>query len=332
MGEKRAGVSATLFPVKQLLEDHDYHGNGYVVHTDNWYSSLDMCHLCVEREIDMIGTAKINRKGLPKAGIFPKKGKNKKEKGQVKCMKKDGEDIYFTAWMDNKPVHMISTIKPTLINLSRKSSTNGWKRVQIPSHSLIQYYNYGMGGTDKMDQLNSYYHFNHKGVRWTHRLLSHFLGVTMVNAMILHNIQHPENVLSLIEFQDYVIQALADLDKCYQWGFNLEEDPELPPAPPVDPLAPVEPDLAVVGEAADSEVTPKVFKRYRKANMAADIERLEGIHTPVLLDSKNRRRCVFHPKIKQRHYCPTCDVCLCLSATEEDSCWYKFHHTEVWRK
>ena len=37
-----------------------------------------MCHLCVEREIDMIGTAKINRKGLPKAGIFPKKGKNKK--------------------------------------------------------------------------------------------------------------------------------------------------------------------------------------------------------------------------------------------------------------
>ena len=90
MGEKRAGVSATLFPVKQLLEDHDYHGNGYVVHTDNWYSSLDMCHLCVEREIDMIGTAKINRKGLPKAGIFPKKGKNKKEKRQVKCMKKDG--------------------------------------------------------------------------------------------------------------------------------------------------------------------------------------------------------------------------------------------------
>ena len=129
MGEKREGISATLFPVKQLLQDHDYHGNGYVVHTDNWYSSLDMCHLCIEREIDMIGTAKINRKGLPKAGIFPKKGKNKKEKGQVKCMKKDGEDIYFTAWMDNKPVHMISTIKPTLINLSRKSSTNGWRRV-----------------------------------------------------------------------------------------------------------------------------------------------------------------------------------------------------------
>ena len=155
----------------------------------------------------MIGTAKINRKGLPKAGIFPKKGKNKKEKGQVKCMKKDAEDIYFTAWMDNKPVHMISTIKPTLINLSRKSSTNGWRRVQIPSHSLIQYYNYGMGGTDKMDQLNSYYHFNHKGIRWTHRLLSHFLGVSMVNAMILHNLQHLANILSLIEFQDYVIKV-----------------------------------------------------------------------------------------------------------------------------
>ena len=154
----------------------------------------------------------------------------------------------------------------------------------------------------------------------------------MVNAMILTNLQHPENILSLIEYQDYVIKALADLDKSYQWGFNLEEDPVLPPAAPVDPLAPVDPDLPVVGEEAESQVKGKVFKRYRRANMASDIERLKGIHTPVLLDSKNRRRCVFHPKIKERHYCPTCDVCLCLSASEEDSCWFKFHHEQTWRK
>ena len=183
-----------------------------------------------------------------------------------------------------------------------------------------------------MDQLNSYYHFNHKGIRWTHRLLSHFLGVSMVNACIVCNIKYPENKLTSIEFIDNVIKALADLEKSYNWAFSTDEIPVPPPAAPVDPLAPVEPEMPVADEEAESQVKGKVFKRYRKANMASDVERLEGIHTPVLLDSKSRRRCVFHPKIKQRHYCPTCDVCLCLSATEEDSCWYKFHHTEFWRK
>ena len=84
MGEKRGGISATLFPIHELLKDHDYRSNGYVLHTDNWYTSLDSCHLCLEREIDCIGTVKINRKALPKNGIFPKKGKNKPIKGQGK--------------------------------------------------------------------------------------------------------------------------------------------------------------------------------------------------------------------------------------------------------
>jgi len=332
MGEKRAGISATLFPIHELTKDHDYHANGYVLHTDNWYTSLDSCHLCLEREIDCIGTVKVNRKALPKGGIFAKKGKNKPIQGQVRCMKKDAEEIYFTAWMDNKPVHMLSTIQPMLMNLARKSSTNGWRRVELPSHSLIQYYNYGMGGTDKIDQLNSYYHFNHKGIRWTHRLLSHFLGVSVINACIIYNIKNPEEKQNSIEFLDSVIKALADLDKTYNWSFGLEEDPVMPPAPPVDLLAPVEPVVPVLAVDPDVPVKGKVFKRYRRSNMLSDVERMEGIHTPIHLDSKARRRCVFHPNLKTRNYCATCDVCLCVSGSEEDSCWYKFHHEVNWRK
>ena len=123
-----------------------------------------------------IGKVKVNRKGLPREGIFPKKGPSKKPKGSVKCMKKEGEDIYLTAWQDNKPVHMLSLIKPRLQNICRKSADWGWKMVEIGSHSLIPAYNLGMAGTDRMDQINSYYHFNHKGIRWTHRVIAHFVG------------------------------------------------------------------------------------------------------------------------------------------------------------
>ena len=178
-----------------------------------------------------------------------------------------------------------------------------------------------------MDQLNSYYHFNHKGIRWTHRLLSHFLGVSVINACIIFNLQNPDNKRNSIEILDIVIKALADLDKSYNWTFSLEEDPVLPPAPPVVPLAPMEPQVPDLDVEPDVPEKGKVFKRYR-SNMVSDVERMEGIHTPILLDSKARRRCVFHPNIKTRHYCPTCDVCLCLSGSEEDNCWYKFHHEQ----
>jgi hypothetical protein len=281
---------------------------------------------------------KVNRKVLPKEGIFPKKGKSVKPKGTVKCMVNEDKSMFFTAWQDNKPVHMLSTIQPNLLRIKRKSSADGWRRVEIPSHSLIRAYNYGMGGTDRMDQLNSYYLFNHKGIRWTHRLLSHFLGVSVLNAHIIYNMINVDAPLSSIEFFDSVIKALVDLDKSHNWDLGHEEEVEEPVLPPVGPLyfdapveAPVEPEEAAIQEELEPKVKGKVFRRNRRLNQRKEVERLEGIHYPLLLDSKNRRRCVFHPSVKQRYFCPTCDVALCLSSNEKDSCWYKYHHEEKWR-
>ena len=110
-----------------------------------------------------------------------------------------------------------------------------------------------------MDQLNSYYHFNHKGIRWKHRLFSHFLGVSVINACIIYNLQNPENKRNSIEFLDIVIKALADLDKTYNWTFGLEEDPVLTPAPQVDLLAPVEPVVPVLAVDPEVPVKGKVF-------------------------------------------------------------------------
>ena len=112
-------MSATLYPVHKLTLNECYHGLCHVCHTDNWYTSVEMCQMCRDRKILCVGTVKINRKGLPKEGIFPKKGAGKRDKGDVKCMQKLGEDLFFTAWQDNKPVHMLSTIKPQLQKIMR---------------------------------------------------------------------------------------------------------------------------------------------------------------------------------------------------------------------
>ncbi len=73
---------------------------------------METCELGLGRKIDSIGTCKVNRKGLPKEGILPKNGKGKQPKGTVRCMKKIDKNIFFTGWQDNKPVHMLSTIRP----------------------------------------------------------------------------------------------------------------------------------------------------------------------------------------------------------------------------
>ena len=327
-------MSATLYPVHTLTKCEDYHHIRHVLYLDNWYTSIETCELGIEREIHVVGTVKVNRKGLPREGIFPKTGAGKQQKGTVKCMQRLGWDIYFTAWQDNKPVHLLSTFKPFLQKIMRKSATMGWRKREIEAHSLIPAYNAGMGGTDRMDQLNSYYGFNHKGVRWTHRILTHFLGVSVVNASILYNASNKDARLTNMDFFNEVIKSLCDLEKSHNWDDlieDIEENPDLPPAGPQDLMAAEEvnhsPAAVEVGQKHDG----KVFHRNRLVNLEISVERLEGMHYPSLLPSQNRRRCVFHPETKQRYYCETCDVALCLSECGKESCWYKFHHSVAWK-
>ena len=333
INEKRDGMSATLFPVHKLTLNDCYHDVCHICHTDNWYTSVESCVLCRQRKILAIGTVKINRKGLPKAGIFPKTGGGKQVKGVVKCMQRVGEDLYFTAWQDNKPVHMLSTIKPRLQKIMRKSSTLGWRRAEINSHSLIPAYNFGMGGTDRMDQLNSYYSFHHKGIRWTHRIFTHFLGVSVVNANILYNLSFTKNRMSSVQFFNAVILSLADLGN-EQFFDDIEvcktAHGSLEPLVRRPPVVPVEAAVLAPSKADETKVPALGYQRYRSSNLEKKNERLDGMHVPIMVSNAKRRKCVFHPKTKTRYECETCQVPLCLSEGGKESCWAKFHYEEQW--
>ena len=287
----------------------------------------------MDRKIDSIGTCKVNRKGLPKEGILPKNGKGKQPKGTVRCMKRVDKSIFFTGWQDNKPVHMLSTIKPKLQKIKRKSAILGWKKAEIASHSLIPAYNHGMGGTDRMDQCNSYYHFNHKGIRWPHRIFTHFLGVSVVNAMIIYNLSNPKKKLSSVDFFNEIILALVNLDKKNNFD-DLEPlqtvHHSLEPVVRSKRSVPVEGVSLPPALEEEEEVKGLGFVRYRVANLEKKAERLEGIHIPILVSNAKRRKCVFHPKTKTRYECQSCQVPVCLSEVALDSCWHKFHYKDQW--
>ena len=67
-------------------------------------------------------------------------------------------------------------------------------------------------------------------------------------------------------------------------------------------------------------------------NLVKKTERLDGVHVPCIVSNAKRRKCVFHPKIKTRYECETCQVPLCLTDAEGESCWYKFHYEEEWEE
>jgi len=100
----------------------------------------------------------------------------------------NGKKLYFTAWQDSKPVHMLSTFPSYKLPVRRRTNRgNEWININVPRPTVIGVYNTGMGGTDKFDQLNSYYDSRLRTKKWQIRLYNHFLRAAVVNACILYN-------------------------------------------------------------------------------------------------------------------------------------------------
>ena len=176
-GEERPdGMSATTYPIFRLLQDEVYHGLWHVLATDNWFSSMDVLRLlCLKRGINFVGTFRVNKQGIPKDGIFTKSGPNKANgRGDMKCQrttieitrngKEHVHEIYFTAWFDNKEVHMLSSYPVYSGSVERRSKSKEgvFEMLQLPRPSAVENYNKIMGGTNLGDQLGSYYRFEHQ--------------------------------------------------------------------------------------------------------------------------------------------------------------------------
>ena len=78
--------------------------------------------------------------------------------------------MYFTSWMDNKSVNLLSSYPTewTPIERRAKDKNKNYQLIQLKRPTLIGEYNQGMGGTDKHDQLNGYYRTSIKTLQDIH--------------------------------------------------------------------------------------------------------------------------------------------------------------------
>ena len=213
--------------VMNLADDHRLEGKGYLIYTDNFYSSPNFFQALTDKGFGPCGTARKDRRGIPlsirNAGL---------QRGEIASSVDDG--VLALKWRDKRDVMMLSTFHDThMVAKTRRSRSaeGGVEVVQKPA--VVEDYNQHMGGVDKgtcllhvhanskhvchislfcftlADQLVIYYEFSHRSVKWWKRVFFHLLDVAIVNCHLLFK-SVTGSKLSQLDFRVAVAKGLME--------------------------------------------------------------------------------------------------------------------------
>lgn len=322
-------ISATIFPFHKLLGPYEcYKNKNHVLATDNWYTSVPAANYVTKTiKAEFVGTIKTNKKDLPVNGLFAKKGPSKQPRGAMKQMV-NGDGLRLNSWMDNKPVHVLSSLKSTTLECSRHVEMNGkgkggWVKTTFPQPSIIKIYNKFMGGTDKNDQYISYIRPNLKSMSWVVRVFTHFIIIATVNAYIIYlYLVITEEKRRYYGIRDFTEQLASEL---------AADDNE--------PIT-----------SAELEPSTRGKRNTFWNSSEGKTRRTSGglIHTPRIIEHGNKKKehyheskygqlcsryrsskrstCRFCSKPSITTMCSHCNIYLCLESKDnEHNCWQKWH-------
>ena len=146
-GQMEKGLAHKV--VLELTDDERLHNKGYVVVTDNFYSSPALFHDLVKRGFGAIGTVCKDRRGIPPAL-------------RTACLQRGGvtsssdDSIFSLKWKDKREVVMLSTYHDydsTMVTKSRRARRVEGGIEEIKKRQVVEDYNQNMGGVDKSEFL-----------------------------------------------------------------------------------------------------------------------------------------------------------------------------------
>ncbi|CAF0892465.1 unnamed protein product [Didymodactylos carnosus] len=172
------------------------------VYFDNFFTLPFLVEKLLRDGIYCTGTLRSTRKGIPADIIH----KTKMSRGDAKYLSVGS--ISIVKWMDRKPVLMMSNVTDpgTMTSISRKSK-NG-KVIQLQCPVMVQDYNFGKVGVDRVDQRIQYYAVDRKSRRNWLRIFFHFLNVALSNAFVLYCRDHPDENMRYLEFVANIAEEL----------------------------------------------------------------------------------------------------------------------------
>ena len=162
------------------------HHQGHIVYTDNFYTSEKLATAMQEDGLQLVGTIKLNRAGVPATlkdvTMFDKYA----ERGDMRYGRNN--QVLYVQWKDKRTVTMLSTIHSAIesVNVERNVKVNGQHvRLPIKQPKCIQDYNASMGGVDVFDQHVAAYRMLRKSNKYWKTIAVDQLEIAVVNSYIL---------------------------------------------------------------------------------------------------------------------------------------------------
>lgn len=169
---------------------------GRVIVTDNYYTSMDLAKKLLEKQTNLLGTLRSNRKGNPKTVI------NKRLKKGELIAKQSENGITVLKWCDKRDILVLSTLHGDETESVNRFSGN------VNKPRAIIDYNAGKSSIDLSDQLSSYSTPLRRSLKWYRKVaIELLLGAALVNAHIVY-CQVSGKKTSITDFKKAVVKEL----------------------------------------------------------------------------------------------------------------------------
>ena len=262
------------------------------VYFDNFFTSPFLAEKLLNNGIYCTGTLKTNRKGIPADLIRSMK----MNRGDAKYLAIDS--ISIVKWMDRRPVLMMFNFTDPRIMTNMNRKLKNGEVIQLRCPVMIQEYNLGKLGVDRVDQRIQYYAVDRKSRRNWLRIFFHFLNVALSNVFVLYSRDHPDDNMRYLHFLADIAEELI--------GRNASVKKKS--GRPVN--------IFGIKKRKNGERKISVSNEIRLSNV--------GAHLPTVT---SRRRCAYcsTKSNPQRSVieCSTCKVALCIS--RQRNCFVLFH-------
>ena len=212
MGDDRQGDGklASFGVVMHLMKEARLFDKGYIVYTDNWYSSPTLFHHLQSRKTGAIGTVRPNRKFMPRLEV--------KQKGSID-FQSSNTGMLALAWHDRKVVTLLSTLHADGSTVGVPGKKPGSAVKTVPR--VVVDYNKGKTGVDVSDQMAVSYAIRRKCVKWYQILFCNLVDTAVVNAYLVHRKLGGE--MTHLNFRKSLTKGLC--------GRQQPVRPRTPPAP-----------------------------------------------------------------------------------------------------
>lgn len=173
--EKTDSGSANRNVVINLMKESNLLHQGYCLFIDNWYSSPNLYRELYNMQTNVCGTAKVNRKGMPR-----ELKSVRLEKGEAVVF--STEDMAAIKWKDKKDV-VVTTIHS--LDFAETGKVNRYSGEKILKPSVIIDYNKNINRIDIGDQTLSKFHTMQRCKKAYKKIFFYFVDMMLLNSYIL---------------------------------------------------------------------------------------------------------------------------------------------------